>query len=141
MENTTPPLSLPTILLGLTAVANFLASIVTGFLTWLLTRRKQTADIQQSSALTRKTDAESLQIGSAILFRAFTQLEKFEDLTHKMHLEEIQNKLQIGELEWDGKQKDLAIGILEEQLRQAHAELLILRQPRTLLPGDKPQMT
>jgi hypothetical protein len=118
LQNTTPP-TLSPLVAGLFLVANGVTGVVTGFVTWFLTRTKQTADISQSQALTRKTDAETQQIGSTLLFDAWRRIDDMEGIIRRQNIDSMTDKRRIAELEWDTRR----LPLLESQLAHARATL------------------
>jgi len=130
MEN--PPLpSVSPLVAVLYLLAIPVSNAVTALLTRLFTRRQE---ITRSDALNYKTGAEAREIDSRIIAEAHTQLADFAEQNANLKIQHAWDEKEISQLKWDlsvaaGREK-----VLNEAVRQAHAELEMLRKPRVQPP-------
>ena len=127
----TPPSPPSTLAWYLLALATPLASGLSVLFTYLFTRPKQSADIHESRARTLKTEAESRQIDSDIIQKAYQRLEQLEEIVRNMGVSKLTDESRIRALEWEAALSKQREELLNQQIRLAHAELETLRQPRT----------
>lgn len=114
------------------SLAGILGSLLTVFINKLLGRRRESVETSEISARTSKTEAETRQIDSAIVNNAYKRLDELEAIIHAMNIEK--QKL-IGEnvkLDWELSLSQSRERIQAETIKQAHAELELLRKPRVL---------
>lgn len=118
--------SLSTIFLGIAALASLFGIPLTHF----LTKRKQSTDEKVALAGIHKTDAETREIDSRIINEAYEKMEEYGQTVQNLRIQSSWDQAEIKRLEWN---LSLAAGrekVLEEQIKLAHAELLVLRKPR-----------
>lgn len=118
--------SLNTALVALAALASILGIPLTHF----LTKRKQVTDERVALAGIHKTDAETREIDSRIINEAYEKMEEYGQTVQNLRIQSTWDQVEIKRLEWElslsaGREK-----VLEEQVKLAHAELLMLRKPR-----------
>ena len=129
MQSNAPPFSLTTLAYILWLVATVLTNAVTGFVTYLLSRRKQTAETSAIEAGRIKIEAETRQIDSAIVLKAYERLDQLEAIIHQMNLDKVHYAATIGQLEWKLGLAESREKVMNESIRLAHAELEMLRMP------------
>lgn len=127
MQNATPFWSSP-LAVALHAIAIAIASAVSALLAHFLTKRRQSADIHKTNAETGKTQAETRQIDSEILLRAFERLEELEEMNRNQGSEIIILERGKAETEWRLSLSEQREKIHIEELRLANAELKLLRK-------------
>lgn len=138
-----PPVALPPVALALQAIAITLAGAIGSFVTYLLTRKRQSADIHKTEAETTKTEAEARQIDSAIITNAYKRLDELEMMNRGQGLEITVLKQAALGLEFDGRTKDLKIrsleaanDLLDRQVQKARAAgMLEDREPHSPNPA------
>lgn len=130
MENSPASSSLPTILSGLAAIASLIGIPVSAILTHFLTRRYRSAKTHQTNAETGKSEAQSRQIDSAIVMRAYTRLDEYEEITRRQSGEITKLEHRVLDLEYEGRTRDAEIKRL-----QAEAEILNLQIQRARAAG------
>lgn len=129
MQNTGAP-SLNTILLAISAIASLFGIPSTAVLTHFLTRRMYSAGIHKTNAETGKTEAETRQIDSTILFKAYERLDDLEQINHDQGLRITALERERQEVDWKLSLSEQREKIHIEELRLANAELRILREPQ-----------
>jgi len=134
MEN--PPLpTLSPLVAAFFSLAVIVSNAITGLLTHLFTRRQ---NLTRSDALNYKTGAQAREIDSRIIAEAHEQLAEFADQNTNLKIQHTWDEQEIANLQWElslaqGREK-----VLNQQVELAHAELLVLRTPRTQLPPIVP---
>ena len=128
--------ALPYALIGL---ANIVTAAISSFITYLIARPKQSADIHKTNADTRKTiaesdkiDSETRQIDSAIMHRAFVRLDELEEINRDQNTQLINMERDKAQVEWKLSLSEQREKIHLEELSLAQAELELLR------PSKKP---
>lgn len=125
--------ALPYALVGL---ANIITAAISSFITYLIARPKQAVDIHKSQAEISKTQAETRQIDSNILFEAFKRLDDLETITHQQTGEIIALQRAKGEVEWKLSLSEQREKLHIEQLLLANAELDMLRPKKPFDPSE-----
>src|SRR5260370_40270027 len=123
---TPPSQSLPPMAYALMALATVFGATISSLVTNLLNRRKQSADTDLTKAQTVKTQAESRQIDSAILSRAYDRIEDFKVIVGDKNIEIIDLQRDKARLDWEldlAKQREK---IYVEELRVLKAEVQML---------------
>ena len=115
--------TLPTLAVVLLALATPVVSVLSSFVTYLFTRRKQVAD-------KGKTEAETREIDSGTIVRASTRIEQLVELLYQKDIEIMRDKQKIANLEFDASAAKTREDLQTQIIRQAHAELEMLRKPK-----------
>jgi hypothetical protein len=143
MPDSPPSFAFSPLVLALQAVAMALATAFGSFITYLLTKKSQSANIHKIEAETVKTEAESRQIDSAIITNAYKRLDELEVMNRGQGLEITALKQSILGWEFDGRNKDSKIktleaanDLLERQVQKARAAgMLEDREPHSPNPA------
>lgn len=125
MENSAGAPTLTWIFSGIAAIAALLGIPLTHF----LSRR-------QSGAQIHKTESEGREIDSRIINEAHESLVEYGELVQNLRIEKAWDKSEIMRLNWELSLSAGRERVLNESIRQAHAELEMLRKPRL---GSSPQ--
>lgn len=131
MQAPAPTSTLPTLAYVLLTLASVFSGAIGSLLTYLFTRPKQSADIHKTNAEANKTEAETRQIDSGILFQAFKRLDELETITRTQNAAIIALERGKADLEWELGLSEQREKVQAESIRLAHAELETLRKPRT----------
>lgn len=118
--------ALPYALMGL---ANIITAAISSFVTYLTLRTKQTAD-------RRKTEAETRQIDSNIVFEAFRRMDELETMTREQNDDIIALQRSKAEIEWKLSLSEQREKIHLEELSLAQAELEMIRKKKPFDPSD-----
>jgi chaperonin cofactor prefoldin len=130
MQTPAPTSTLPTLAYVLLALATIFAGALGALINHLFNRPVQSASVHKTNAETGKTQAETRQIDSEILLRAFERLDDLETITREQNGQIIALERDKAEAEWKLSLSEQREKVHLEELRIANAELELLRKDR-----------